>query len=88
MSGRCTIREDSRPCARPAAYVIVFDGCPVCTVQSGWLFCPGHPACIEHTAAARGDLYDWNCPPVPGIAAAELAGAVVPCRVSSREVPS
>lgn len=88
MSGRCTIREDGQACDRPPAYVIVFADCRACQLVTGWLFCPGHPACIEHTAETRGDLFDWDLAKLPDGPRPELEGPVVPVRVSSREVPA
>jgi hypothetical protein len=88
VSARCTIREDDQDCPRPPAYVVVLDACQACLVLRGWPRCAGHPACIEHTAYARADRYDFNYATLPDGTRAELEGPVMPVRVSSREVPA
>ena len=60
-SGRCRFTEpnaDPSECPEPAVYTIEFPECPTC-YRMGWLFCSGHPACLDHGAGIRADKYVW-----------------------------
>jgi hypothetical protein len=74
LADHCGIRIDDLPCAGDPKYLVVFGDCEVCRVRGRFLYCPGHPACMECTALVRTDRYEFY--------ATDLADvSVVPVRV-------
>lgn len=57
-AGRCRIIVDGEPCQNEGAYEVWFEYCAGCMEERGWLFCVGHPACVEHAAESRLNRYE------------------------------